>query len=74
MPLPRLGAGGKPSTWFPPEALVELICDPRAMRMLPDDLMKKSKFSKNHKNVIFLKFYQNFDVTFNLSLVEQINK
>ena len=36
--------------------------------------MKDLKFSKIHKNIIFLKFYQNFEVTFNIDLVEQINK
>ena len=55
-----LEAGGKPSTRFPPEELVELTYNARGFPMLSDDfLVKKLKFSKNHKNVIFLKFYQN---------------
>ena len=32
-----LEAGGKPSTRFPPEGLVELTCNARSMRMLSDD-------------------------------------
>ena len=42
-----LEAGGKPSTWFPPEGLVELARHRRGMQMLSDEfLMKKFKFSK----------------------------
>ena len=70
-----LEAGGKPSTWFPPEGLVELTTHARCMQMYSNDfLMKNLKFSKIHKNIIFLKIYQNFEVTFNIDLVEQINK
>ena len=70
-----LEAGGKPSTWFPPEGLVELTSHDRGMRMSSHDfLMRKSKFAKNSKNVIFLKFYQNFEVTFDMGLIEQIEK
>ena len=36
--------------------------------------LRKSKCSKNFKNDTFLKFYQNLVVTFNLTLIEQINK
>ena len=36
-------------------------------------LIEKLKFSKNLKNVIFLKFYQIFEVTFDIGLVEQID-
>ena len=28
-----LEAGGKPSTWFPPEGLVELTCHAKGMQM-----------------------------------------
>ena len=70
-----LETGGKPSTWFPPSGLVELTSHARCMRMCSNHIfMKKMKFSKIHKNIIFLKFYQNFEVTFNIDLVEQINK
>ena len=52
-----LEAGGKPSTWFPPERLVELTSHARRMPMSSDEFfIKKSKFSKNLKNDIFLKF------------------
>ena len=52
-----LEAGGKPSTWFPPEGLVELTGRSRGMRMSPDYfIIKNLKFRKNHKNVTFLKF------------------
>ena len=33
---PVLEAGGKPSTWFPPEGLVALTCNERGFPMLPD--------------------------------------
>ena len=37
-----LEAGGKPSTWFPPEELVELTGNARGFPMLSDDfLMRK---------------------------------
>ena len=70
-----LEAGGKTSTRFPPERLVELTCHARSMRMLSNDfLLEKSKFSKNNDNVTFPKFYQNLEVTFNKSLVEQTDR
>ena len=63
-----LEAGGKPSTRFPPEGLVELTCHAKGMQMSSNEfLMEKSKFSKNLKNVIFLKFHQNFVLTFDMS-------
>ena len=65
---------GKPSTWFPPEELVELTCHAKGMQMSSNEfLMEKLKFSKNLKNVIFLKFYRETAVTFNLTLIEQID-
>ena len=71
----ELEAGGKPSTWFPPERLVELTSHARGMKMLSDEfIIENSKFSKNLKNVIFLKFYRETAVTFNLTLIEQIDK
>ena len=70
-----LEAGGKPSTWFPPEGLVELTCHARGMQMSSDGfLMEKLKFSKNSKNLIFLKFYENLSVTQTLCLQTQIDK
>ena len=70
-----LGAGGKPSTWFPPERLVELTSHARGMQMSSDKfVMKKSKFSKNLKNDTFLKFHRKLPVTFNFTLIEQIDK
>ena len=56
-----LEAGGKPSTWFPPEGLVELTCNARGFQMLSDDfLMEKFKFSKKlqkcHISQILSKF------------------
>ena len=36
-----LEAGGKPSTWFPPEGLVELTCHAKAMQMSSDDFLMK---------------------------------
>ena len=70
-----LEAGGKPSTWFPPGELVELTGRARSIGMSSDEfLMQNSKFSKNLKNVIFLKFYRETAVTFNLTLIEQIDK
>ena len=72
---PVLEAGGKPSTRFPPEGLVELHFHTRSMWTSSYDfLIEKSKFSKNHENVTFSKFYQNLEVTFNISLVEQIDR
>ena len=72
---PVLEAGGKPSTRFPPEGLVELTSHARRIKISSDKFpMKKFKISKNLENVIFLKFYQNFEVTFDMSLVEQIDK
>ena len=68
-------AGGKPSTWFPPEGLVELTCHAKGIQISSNEfLMEKLKFSKNLKNVIFLKFYRKLPVTFNLTLIEQIDK
>ena len=37
-----LEAGGKPSTWFPPEGLVELTCHARGMQMSLDDFLMKN--------------------------------
>ena len=72
---PVLEAGGKPSTWFPPERLVELTSHARDMGMLSDIFpMKILKFSKNLKNIIFLKFHRETAVTFDLTLIEQIDK
>ena len=72
---PVLEAGGKPSTMFPPEGLVELTSRARNMKSLSDNsMMKNSKFSKIFKNVIFLKFHRKLPVTFNLTLIEQIDK
>ena len=71
----KLEAGGKPSTWFPPEELVELTSHARCMQMLSDEFpMKISKFSKNLKKIIFLKVHRGTAVTFNLTLIEQIDK
>ena len=70
---PVLEAGGKPSTWFPPEGLVELTCHARGMRMSQCAfIIEKWKISKNFKNLIFLKFKQNLPVTFTITFVEQI--
>ena len=70
-----LEAGGKPSTWFPPERLVELTSHARSMGISSDEfLMKTLKFSKNLENVIFLKFYRETAVTFDSTLIEQIDK
>ena len=70
-----LEAGGKPSTWFPPEGLVELTSHAISMQTSSDALMvKKLKFSKIFKNVIFLEFHRKLPVTFNLTLIEQIDK
>ena len=41
---------------------------------LNDFLMKKLKCSKNLKNLVFLRFYQIFEVTFDMGSVEQIDK
>ena len=72
---PVLEAGGKPSTWFPPEGLVELTCHARGMPMPSNHfLMKKWKFSKISKNLIFLEFYENLSVTQTLCLQTQIDK
>ena len=72
---PVLEAGGKPSTWFPPEGLVELTGCARFMRRPSNDfLLKNVKFSKISKNIIFLKFHEKLPVTFNLTLIEQIRK
>ena len=66
-----LEAGGKPSTWFPPEGLVQLTSHARGMRMSSNHfLITKIEISKDHKNVIILRFYQNFEVTFNISLAD----
>ena len=70
-----LEAGGKPSTWFPPEGLVELTGCARFMGRLSNDfLLRNIKFSETSKNIIFLKVYKKLPVTFNLTLIEQINK
>ena len=70
-----LEAGGKPSTWFPPGRLVERTGHARGMGMSSNDFfIRKLKFSKNLKNVIFLKFYRETAVTFDLTLIEQIDK
>ena len=72
---PVLEAGGKPSTWFPPEELVELTCHARGMQMSSDCfLMRKLKFSKNRQNLIFLEFYENLSVTQTLCLQTQIDE
>ena len=50
--MKRLDTGGKPSTRFPPEGLVELTCRARSMPLSSYDiLLRKSKFSKNHKKM-----------------------
>ena len=36
---PVLEAGGKPSTWFPPEGLVELPSHVKKVQMSPDDFL-----------------------------------
>ena len=52
-----LEAGGKPSTWFPPEELVELTGRVRSMGMSPNEfLMENSKFSKISKMSYFSNF------------------
>ena len=56
-------AGGKPSTWFPPQRLVELTSHARRMQISSDDfLMKKLEFSKNLKMSHFSNFSKTFPV------------
>ena len=70
-----LEAGGKLSTWLPPEILVELTSLAGSMGMLSDELlMGNLKFLKNLKNLIFLKFYRETAVTFVSTSIEQIDK
>ena len=70
-----LEAGGKPSTWFPPEGLVELTRHAKSLRMKFNAFsFKKLEISKILKNLTFLKFYQKVSVAQTICLQTQINK
>ena len=72
---PVLEAGGKPSTRFPPEGLVELPCLLLSILSSSNEIFpEKSKISKkNRKNQTFSKFWRNLPLTFDMTLLEQMN-